>query len=63
MERLGEDGDDGDGDDDVVLDLLGRPHVPRVNRFSRPTSLLLLLLLDRHRDGWQTPPVARLQGK
>jgi len=45
-----------------VLDLLRRRHVPGVNRFSRPTSLLFLFLLDCHRDRWQAPSVARLQG-
>ena len=53
---------DGNDDDDEVLDLLGRPHIPRVNWFSRPTSLLFLFFLDCHRDRWHTPSVARLQG-
>ena len=56
-----DDDDDDDDDDDEVLDLFGGPHVPCINRFSRPTSLLLFLLLDRHRDCWQTPSVARFQ--
>ena len=46
----------------TMLDLLRRRHVPGVNRFSRPTSLLFLFLLDCHRDRWQAPSVARLQG-
>ena len=56
-----DDNADDDDDDDEVLDLFGGPHVPCINRFSRPTSLLLFLLLDRHRDRWQTPSVARFQ--
>jgi len=46
-----------------VLDLLWRAHVPGVNGFSRSTSFLFLFLLDCHRNRWQAPSVARLQGK
>ena len=58
----GSGGDDDVDDDDVDGDLLGGPHIPRVDWFSRPTSLLLLLLLDCHRDRRHTPSVACLQG-
>ena len=66
---LGDDDEDSDDDDDdedddeydEVLDLLGWPHVPCFDWFSRTASLFLFLLFDRHRDRWQAPSIARLQ--